>query len=205
MEINIKTFKFIRYLRSEFISIFNSLKRALIKSRQGKHKKSTHRQLNINGPVSLLLSQPSTIKDSKGLNNPNTSNYPLFMIIITRSATKVRAFFLFYEPETNKILNYRIYEGKSYYKEFNIFVREIIGKLHTNSNSKSKSPSCDPRKLPLLIPQNYVSRHSIQISEFLGFTFWGYTQYDKMTEMMRSIRRVLKKCGLDAVRKIWGR
>jgi len=59
--------------------------------------------------------------------------------------------------------------------------------------------------LPLLIPKNYVSRHSIQISEFLGFTFWGYTQYDKMTEMMRSIRRVLKKCGLDAVRKNLGR
>lgn len=75
------------------------------------------------------------------------------MILITRSATKVRAFFrgdrsFFYEPETNKILNYRIYEGKSYYKEFNIFVREIIGKLHTNSNTKSKSPSRDPRKLP---------------------------------------------------------
>jgi len=53
--------------------------------------------------------------------------------------------------------------------------------------------------LPLLIPKNYVSRHSIQISEFLGFTFWGYTQYDKMTEMMISIRRVLKKCGLDEI------
>lgn len=56
--------------------------------------------------------------------------------------------------------------------------------------------------LPLLIPKNYVSRPSLQISELLDFTLWGYTQYDKMTEMMISIRRVKKKCGLDEISEI---
>ena len=96
--------------------------------------------------------------------------FGVFDIIIKNQHTNPKAIFLFYNNVEKKITHFRVYEGKSFYRYFNIFVRDTIEdiikkKYVKNTNSKTI----------ILARQNTINKTNILgIKEFLNISLMEY-------------------------------
>jgi hypothetical protein len=101
--------------------------------------------------------------------NYSTSHTPniqgIFIIMTFNILTEPKAIFLFYNPNTCKILAHKMHIGKSYYKGYTKFVTNTLKNIQSKQTSN------------VLVPKNYVNNSLCNYTKILlGVTLIPYTR-----------------------------
>jgi len=107
-----------------------------------------------------------------------------FIIIINPNHT---CFFIFFDANVNQITKSEFYKGRSFYKNFNVFVGETIESEMMNIN----------KGVMLYIPKNYINNSIASRCETLGIELIRYLEHDKnRPELLSNIKLFFKSFNL---------